>query len=145
MLSAKPFCAPPAAFNSLSNSSSVVPRRLPENSKVIGVDVGLAHFATLSNGEQIANPRFFRTDRKALAKAQRQKKRQASARIHERIKFRRNNFAHQLSHALVSVYGTIFFERLNIKGMVKNHSLALSISDAAWNQLIQFTTYKAED
>jgi len=45
----------------------------------------------------------------------------------------------------VSIYGTIFFEKLNIKGMVKNHSLALSISDAAWNQLIQFTQYKAED
>ena len=126
-------------------SVEVETQPLPANDKAIGIDVGLNHFATLSMGEQIANPRFFRTDKKALAKAQRQKKRQASARIHERVKFRRSNFAHQLSHALVSLYGAIFFEKLNIKGMVKNHCLALSISDAAWNQLVQFTTYKAED
>jgi putative transposase len=110
-----------------------------------GSDVGLSHFATLSTGEQIDNPRFFRTDEKALAKAQRQKKRQAAARIPERIRFRRSNFAHQLSRALVTLYGAIFFEKLNIQGMVKNHCLAKSIQDAAWKQLVQFTQYKAAD
>jgi putative transposase len=44
---------------------------------------------------------------------------------------------------LVSVYGLIIFENLNIKGMVRNHCLAKSIQDAAWDQLIQFTAYKA--
>lgn len=117
---------------------------LPANDKAVGIDVGLSAFATLSNGEQIANPRFFRTDEKALAKAQRLEKRKAARRIHERIRFRRNNFAHQLSHALVNLYGSIFFEKLNIQGMVRNHHLAKSISDASWYQLIQFTTYKAE-
>jgi putative transposase len=116
---------------------------LPENERAVGIDVGLSHFAMLSTGEQIDNPRFFRTDEKALSKAQRGKKRKAVARIHERVRFRRNNFAHQLSHALVRSYGAIFFERLNIQGMVKNRCLAKSIQDAAWNQLIQFTTYKA--
>jgi putative transposase len=115
------------------------------NDRTVGIDVGLSYFATLSTGEQFDNPRFFRTDEKALAKAQRQKKRKAAARIHERIKFRRSNFAHQLSRALVTLYGAIFFETLNIKGMVKNHCLALGISDAAWNQLIHCTTYKAAD
>jgi putative transposase len=117
---------------------------LPTSDRTIGIDVGLSAFATLSTGEQVANPRFFRTDKKALACAQRQRKKKAARRIHERIKFRRNNFAHQLSHALVSLYGAIFFEKLNVRGMVKNHCLALSIQDAAWNQLIQYTTYKAE-
>ena len=65
-------------------------------------------------------------------------------RIHERIKCRRQNFAHQLSRALVGRYGAIFFEKLNIKGMVRNHCLAKSIADAAWQQLIHLTTYKAE-
>lgn len=118
---------------------------LPTNEKAIGIDVGLSHFATLSTGEQIDNPRFFRTDEKALAKAQRRKKRKAMARIHERIRFRRNNFAHQLSRALVSRFSLIVFEDLNIKGMVKNHCLSKSIQDASWNQLVQFTTYKAEN
>ena len=117
---------------------------LPVCDRSIGIDVGLSHFATLSTGEKIDNPRFFRTDEKALAKTQRQEKRKAARRIHERIKFRRNNFAHQISHALVSMFGIIAFEDLNIKGMVKNHCLAKSIQDAAWNQLVQFTAYKAE-
>lgn len=116
-----------------------------ENSKSVGIDVGLTHFATFSTGEQVSNPRFFRTDKKALAKAQRKENRKAVRRIHERIKFRRSNFAHQLSRALVSLYGAIFFEKLNIQGMVKNRYFALSISDAAWNQLIRFTLYKAEN
>ena len=126
-------------------SVEVETQPLQENDKAVGIDVGLASFATLSTGEKIANPRFFRTEEKALAKAQRRKKRQAAARIHERIRFRRNNFAHQLSYALVSRFGIIVFEDLNIKGMVKNHCLAKSISDAAWNQLTRFTAYKAEN
>ena len=121
----------------------VEPQPLPENDRAVGIDVGLSHFATLSTGEQIANPRFFRTDEKAVAKAQRREKRKAARRIHERIANRRRDFAHQLSHALVSLYGAIFFEKLTIQGMVKNHCLAKSISDAAWNQLVNFTRYKA--
>jgi putative transposase len=118
-------------------------QQLPADERSIGIDVGLGHFATLSTGERVENPRFFRSYEKALAKAQRRKKRKATARIHERIRFKRSNFAHQLSHALVTTYGAIFFEKLNVRGMVKNHRLALSIQDAAWNQLVTLTTYKA--
>jgi putative transposase len=117
---------------------------LPQSERAVGIDVGLFHFAALSKGEPIPNPRFFRTDEQALAKAQRKEKRQAARRIHERITNRRRNFAHQLSHTLVSTFGLIVFEDLNIKGMVRNHCLSKSISDAAWNQLIQYTSYKAE-
>jgi putative transposase len=126
-------------------SVEVEARPLPMNDRGIGIDVGLSHFATLSTGKQIDNPRFFRTDEKALAKAQCKENRKAARRIHERIRFRRNNFAHQLSRALVSIFGLIIFEDLNVRGMVKNHCLAKSIQDAAWHQLIQFTTYKAEN
>lgn len=125
-------------------SAEIEPPPFPANDKAVGIDVGLNHFATLSTGEQIANPRFFRMDEKALAKAQRREKRKAARHIHERIANRRRNFAHQLSHALVSMFGVIAFEDLNIRGMVRNHCLSKSIHDAAWNQLIQYTTYKAE-
>ena len=124
-------------------SVEVEPRPLPESRSAVGIDVGLAHFATLSTGEQVANPRFFRSAEKALAKAQRKEKRRAVRRIHERIANRRRDFAHQLSRALVSKFGVIAFEDLNIRGMVKNHSLSKSIHDAAWNQLVQYTLYKA--
>lgn len=130
---------------------------MPTNNRsTIGIDVGLASFATLSNGKRVPNPRFFRSDEKALARAQRKlskcdkgtperaKARKVVARIHERIGNRRYNFVHKLSRLLVNKYGTICFEDLNIKGMVKNHCLAKSISDAAWNMLVIVTKYKAE-
>lgn len=122
----------------------------------VGIDVGLESFATLSNGEKIPNPRFLRQDEKALTKAQRKlsrleegtlerrKTRKVVGRIHERIGNRRYNFAHQLSHQLVSRFGFIAFEKLYIKDMVHNHSLAKSISDAAWRMLVTATQYKAE-
>ena len=47
------------------------PTPLPENNEAVGIDVGLHSFATLSTGEHIENPRFFRQEEKALAKAQR--------------------------------------------------------------------------
>ncbi|MGC9515996.1 RNA-guided endonuclease InsQ/TnpB family protein [Methanocrinis sp.] len=121
-----------------------------------GIDVGLESFATLSNGEKIDNPRFFRFEEKALAKAQRRlskcekgtpqrgKALKVVQRIHERIANRRYDFAHQISDQLVAKYGLIAFEDLNIKNMIQNHHLAKSISDAAWRMLVTTTSYKAE-
>ena len=133
------------------------PTPAPQKEMMIGVDVGLESFATLSNGEKVENPRFFRTDEKALAKAQkrlsktekgtpeRKKARKNVARIHERIANRRLDFAHQTSRRLVNQYGTIVVEDLNIKNMQKNHCLAKSIADVAWNQFITITENKAEE
>ena len=138
-------------------SCEVPEQPLPICENGIGVDVGLESFLTLSNGEKVANPRFFRKDEPALAKAQRRlskaekntperaKRRKVVAHIHQRIANRRKNFAHQLSRRLVDKYGVIVFERLNEHGMLQNQHLAKSISDAAWNQLIRYSTYKAVD
>ena len=65
-------------------------------------------------------------------------------RIHERIANRRKDFAHKLSRRLVVEFGTIVFEDLRIARMIRNRSLAKSIADAAWNQLVSYTQYKAE-
>ena len=128
---------------------------LPVITEAMGVDMGVSNFATLSTGEAIANPKFFRVEEKRLAKAQRKlsaakkgspercKRRKVVARIHERIANQRRNFAHQESRKLVNQFAMIVFENLNISGMLKNHCLAKSIADAAWNQLVQLTTYKA--
>lgn len=127
-----------------------------KDGSMAGIDVGLESFATLSNGEKIDNPRFFRSEEKALAKAQkrlskcekgspeRRKALKVVQRIHERIANRRYDFAHQVSNQLVSKYGLIAFEDLSITNMLKNHNLAKSISDAAWRMLVTITSYKAE-
>ena len=120
-----------------------------------GVDVGLESFATLSNGEKIANPRFFREEEKELARVQRRlskapkgtserkKARKLVARVHERIANKRYDFAQRVSHELVDRFGLIVFEDLSIKNMLQNHNLAKSISDVAWSMLVNLTSYKA--
>jgi len=136
---------------------------LPNEDLRIGVDVGLQTFATLSNGEKIANPRFFKKEQDALAKAQRRmsteakgtperaKYRKVVSRVHERITHKRTDFAHQQSRKLVNTYGVIVFEKLAVVNMMSNHTqvfgnkLNQSIADVAWSQLAQFTAYKAED
>lgn len=108
----------------------------PPSAEQAGIDVGLKHFAATSNGEFVANPRFFRTDGKALAKAQRKverlkaartqqrktslrKARRVVSRIHGRIRNRRHDFVHQLSRKLVDRYGLIAVEALSVGNMVR--------------------------
>ncbi len=123
----------------------------------IGIDVGLKSLLTLSNGEQIEPPKFLRLSdeklvwgqrklsRKKLGSKNRNKQRIKVARVHRRIKNQRKDFAHKTSRMLVNRFDLIGFENLNIRGMVQNHHLAKSISDAGWGQLQNFTAYKAED
>jgi putative transposase len=127
-----------------------------KDGSIVGIDVGLTSFATLSNGEKIANPRFFRDEESELARVQRKLSKAAKGtperkaalnvveRVHERIANKRYEFAHQVSRDLVNRFGLIAFEDLNIKNMLQNHCLAKSISDVAWNMLVTVTSYKAE-
>jgi putative transposase len=133
------------------------PERLPECKEQVGIDVGLKTFATLSTSEEIANPRFFRKEQKALAKVQRKhsklakgtpqrrKHRKVVARVHERVKFKRQNFTHQASRKVVDSFGVICVEDLNTNRMLHNHCLAKSISDAAWSAFFSQLRAKAED
>lgn len=132
------------------------PETLASSNLAVGIDVGLTHFAALSDGTFINNPRFFRRDEKALAKAgrkqaktlkrspERRKANKVLSRIHERIRNRRHNFVHQESHKIVNKFGLIAVEKLNVKGMVQNHCLAKSISDASWSMFLSCIAYKAE-
>lgn len=123
-----------------------VPRHpLPKSEECVGIDVGLKTFAMLSNGEPVENPKFYRKEEKELARVQRKGIKKVVARVHERISNKRDNFTQQLSRALVNRYGTICFEKLDIKNMVQTPHMAKGILDAAWSKLVQYTIYKAED
>jgi putative transposase len=115
------------------------PERLTWRPEHVGIDVGLKTFATLSSGAEIENPRFFRKEEQALAKVQRKqsklaegtpeqrKHRKAVARVHERIRWRRENFTHQQSRQIVDRFGVICVEDLHVKRMTHNHCLAKAL------------------
>ncbi len=133
------------------------PERLPHCPEPVGIDMGLKTFATLSTGEEIAPPKFFRQEENALATVQRKhatlkkgtperrKHRKIIARVHERIAFRRDNFTHQQSRSIVNRFGVICVEDLHVNRLVHNHCLAKSIQDAAWSGFFERLSSKAEE
>lgn len=134
---------------------------LPENDKSVGIDVGIENWATFSDGKVIQNPRFFKVEEKALAKAQRKlsklekgtrvrnKQKKIVAQIHERVRNKRTDFCHKISRSVINTYQNICVEELAIQQMCEGsplgHRMAQSIADASWGQFARFLTYKAED
>lgn len=134
----------------------VPPQPLPPTGKAVGVDMGLENLATLSDGTSIPNPRLYRAAEQKLKRAQRrlsrrvrgsnrrQKARELLAKAHLKVQRARLDFAHKTARALVNEYDQIVVEKLNIKGMVRNHPLAKSISDAGWGLFVKVLRAKAE-
>lgn len=132
--------------------------KAPEKKSIrnaVGIDVGLYSFATLSNGQKIQNPRFFRNGEELLVRRQRaitlkargskgrDKAKLLIQKAHEHIRNQRLDFSYKLSAELFRLYDCVFYEDLNIRRLAKS-KLSKSIHDAAWGIFTRTLTCKAE-
>ncbi|KRK86004.1 transposase [Levilactobacillus koreensis JCM 16448] len=132
----------------------------------VGIDLNLTNFLTDSNDQVIDNPHYYRTIRGKLAKAQRklsrrarrakksqrrlsasknyQKQRLLLAKLQLKVANQRKNFLHHVSTALIKNHDLVVAEELRGKNMLRNHALAMSISDVGWRTLLGMLAYKAD-
>jgi len=123
--------------------------------KIIGIDVGINNYCYDSDGHVVEHPQILRNSEEKLKRSQRKLSRKVKgssnrwkekirlAKIHQKIKYQRNDFLHKISKYYVDSYDTIFVEELKIQNMVKNHHMAKSIYDSSWNSFFQKLEYKA--
>ncbi|MCL1464816.1 RNA-guided endonuclease InsQ/TnpB family protein [Argonema galeatum] len=127
--------------------------------KIYGIDLGLKHFAVVTDGEKVSkydNPKHLAKYEKNLKRKQqklarkqkgsnsRSKSRKVVAKVYERISNSRQDFLHKLSYKLVSDSQAVIVENLHVKSMVRNPNLAKAISDVGWGTFVNFLAYKLE-
>lgn len=130
-------------------------RQVPQSSSMVGLDLGIKGFAVTSDGQVIENFHFKKNEESRLKRLQRQiskkvvgsknreKARLRFAKLNEKIRNRKLNFLHDVTNHLIDENQVIVMEDLNVKGMVRNHKLAESISEVNWGEFRRILTYKA--
>ena len=135
------------------------PEPLTASDVVVGVDLGVSTLVTAFDGcefDEWAAPKPLRKAQKRLRRAQRRlsrrkkgsARRRAQARrvaaIHRKVRNKRTDLLHQISHRLTAKAGVLKVETLNVRGMARNRHLALSVADAGMSRLVTFCRYKAD-
>jgi putative transposase len=127
---------------------------LPLCERIMGIDLGIETFATLSSGEKVKMPDLKphynklkklqkKHSKKKNGSKNKNKARLKVARQYEKITNIREDFHHKLSTRLIHENQVVVMEDLNVSGMVKNRKLARAISQQGWSQFVSFLKYKA--
>jgi putative transposase len=135
------------------------PEPLPASDVVIGVDLGVSTLVTAFDGddfEEWTAPKHLRRAQRRLRRAQRALSRRKKgsaprsgqarrvAAIHRKVRNRRTDLLHQISHRLTAKVGVLKVETLNVRCMARNRHLAMSVADAGMSRLVTFCRYKAD-
>jgi putative transposase len=144
-------------FVSFSCKDVASPEYKPFEKDAVGLDVGISSFLTDSEGNQVDNPKFFRSAEVKLRKKQRKlsrrkkgsvnrnKAKKLAAKQHRKVKRQRLDFLFKTAKKYVEKYALIAIEKLKISSMLKNNTLAKSISDASWSKFKEILIFKAEE
>lgn len=121
---------------------------------VIGIDVGITTYATMSDGETIENDKVYKKYEKKIKRNQRklsrrkegsknrEKQRIKLAKVHKKVKNIRKDFLHKSTHNIIAKCDGFSVENLNIQGMMKNHHLSKAVANCCWYEFKRQLKYK---